>query len=187
MRTLVTLLAAAAIAAFGFTTPAHAADVVVDLIADNGDDLGGIVVGDVTVSGGPNDFTVTYDTSAGDWLIVEIHTHADETNDCSNVPQTGNHNPKVGKFDFGTEYTPDAAVDNDSHNITGLDGDDGSDGDAIVCIAAHAVVFDDTDSGGTAQERFDNTEETAWGDGDGTEFNDTRGWATYFIVDLSAL
>ncbi len=38
------------------------------------------------------------------------------------------------------------------------------------------------------KERFDNSEETAWGDGEyGTQFSDTRNWATYFTVDLSTL
>jgi hypothetical protein len=184
MRTLATLLAAAAIAAFGFATPAHAGDVVVDLIADNGDDLGGILVGDVTVSGGPGNFTVTYDTSAGDWLIVEIHTHAVNEDDCSTVPQTKKGSPKVGHFDEATERSPASAVDNDSHTILGLDGNDSSVDNDIVCIAAHAVVYDSTAAGATPQERFDNSEETAWGDGDGTEFQEDRGWATYFTVDL---
>ena len=186
MRKLATVTAAAALAiGLGFAGPAHAAEFVVDLIAGN---HGGTLVGDVTVSGAADDFTVTYDTSDGDWLIVEIHTHAVNENDCSTVPQTGKHNPKEGKFEFGTELTPAAAVDNLSHNITGLDGDDGIDGDDIVCIAAHALVYDDSAAGETPLERFDNSEETAWGDGEfGTQFSYTRNWATYFTVDLSDL
>ena len=190
MRKLATLTAAAALI-FGITAGSAIADVVVDLVADNGDGLGGIVVGDVTVSGAANNFTVTYDTSAasagnGDWLIVEIHTHAVNEDDCSTVPQTGKGNPKVGRFDFGTEVTVAAAVDTLSHTILNLDGDDGTVDNDIVCIAAHAVVFDDTD-GGTRQENFDNTEETAWGDGDGgTEFASDRQWATFFTVDVVA-
>ncbi len=192
MRTLASLLAVAAIAVFGLTSPAHAGDFVVDLTADNGDDAGGILVGDVTVSGVSGNFTVTYDTSAsslgnGDWLIVEIHTHVDNNNNCDNVPHTRKGSPKVGHFDEATERSPDSAVDSDFHTILGFDGDDGE-VDDIVCIAAHAVVFDSTAAGANPDEQFDNSEETAWGDGNGgTEFQADRGWATYFTVDLSDL
>ena len=194
MRTLAKLTAAAAIAAFGlgFAGPAMAGDYETDLTGYNGNKhnyVGGYV-GSITVSGGVNDFTVTYDTSGGDWLIVEIHTHAVNENDCSTVPMTGSGNPKIGKFDFQTSYSVEAAVDMDSHNITGLDGG----GDNIVCIAAHAVVFDpslldpENEDLDTLQEVLDAFGQTAWGDGDfGTLFSSRHGWATYFTVDLSLL
>ena len=78
-------------------------------------------VGMITVSGMAGDFTVTYET-VGDWRIVEIHTHAVNDDLCDGVPQTRKGNPKIGKFDFQTSYSVEAAVDMDSHTILGLDG-----------------------------------------------------------------
>ena len=180
MRTLASLLAAAAIAAFGLGFPgtAHAADFVVDLTADNGDGVTGINVGTVTVSDNGGSFDVTYATTSP-WVIVEIHTHADADDDCTNVPQTKKGSPKIGKFDFATEYTLATAVTSATHTIADIAD--------VFCVAAHAVVFDPT-ADADLQAAFDLTEETAWGDGDGgTEFQDDRGWATYFTVDANTL
>ncbi len=194
MKPLAKLTAAAAIAAFslGFAGPAMAGEYETDLTGYNGkkNSYVGGYVGAVTVSGMAGDFTVEYDTSGGDWLIVEIHTHAVNENDCSTVPQTGSGNPKIGKFDFQTSYSVEAADDMATHTITGLDGG----GDNIVCIAAHAVVFEpslldpENEDLDTLQEVLDAFGQTAWGDGDfGTQFSSRNGWATYFTVDLSEL
>ncbi len=173
MRTLVTLLAAAAIAAIGFAAPASADHLVVDLTADNGDGLGGILVGTVTVHDAGGTITVTYDR-INPWLIVETHTHLDLSADCSGVPQTGKGNPKVGKF---ADQTPFTLPGTTSEVATFTDTFDPG---TTVCIAAHAVVYDDTGIL-TAEEKFDLTEETAWGDGDdGTQFANDRNWATFF-------
>ena len=174
MRTLASLLAVAAIAAFGFTAPASADHLVVDLTADNGDGLGGILVGTVTVHDAGGTITVTYDR-INPWLIVETHTHLDLSADCAGVPQNkkGN-NVKVGKF---ADQTPFTLPGTTSEVATFADPFASG---STVCIAAHAVVYDDTGID-TAQEKFDATEETAWGDGDdGTQFAGDRNWATFF-------
>ena len=173
MRTLASLLAAVAIATFGFTAPATADHMVVPLIADNGDGLGGILVGTVTVHDTNGQITVTYDR-INPWLIVETHTHLDgASTTCANVPQTRKGNPKVGKFADQTPFTLPGST-----QVIATFTDTFAAG-STVCVAAHAVVYDDT-GGLTDQEKFDLTEETAWGDGDGAGQFPGRNWATFF-------
>ena len=173
MNKFVALIAAAALA-IGFSPPgvALADHASKDLIADNGDGLGGIDVGMVVVHDTGGSITVTY-TRDVPWLIVETHTHLDLSADCSGVPQTGKGNPKVGKFAMQTPFTlpGDISVVETFTDIFPAG--------STVCVAAHAVVYDDT-GGLTDQEKFDLTEETAWGDGDGPGQFPGRNWATYF-------
>ncbi len=174
MRKIASIPAAAALAmGLALSGTALADHMVVDLTADNGDGIGGILVGTVTVHDTNGQITVTYDR-INPWLIVETHTDLDSAPNCSNVPQTGKGNPKVGKFADQTPFTLPGSTQVIATFI------DGFDLNSIVCVAAHAVVYDDT-GGLTDQEKFDLTEETAWGDGDGgTEFANDRNWATYF-------
>ena len=173
MRKLATFTAAAAlVAVFGFAGAAQADHASKDLIADNGDGLGGIDVGMVMVHDTGGSITVTY-TRDVPWLIVETHTDLDLSSDCSGVPQTRSGNPKVGKFDMQTPFTlpgDTSVVETFTDNFAG---------GSTVCVAAHAVVYDDTGAD-TDQEKFDATEETAWGDGDGPGEFVGRNWATYF-------
>ncbi len=178
MRTLSTLLAAAVIAAFGFTNPVQALVETVDLWADGGD--GGFKVGIVEVfDNGGGSFDVTY-TTDNPWRLFEIHTEGDNDDNCANVPQTKKGSPKVGQFEQATELSLATAANTTTltHTLTGLAFD--------FCVAAHAVVFDPTfhDDIDTLPEAFDDTEETAWGDGEiGTQFTTGRNWSTYFLVE----
>lgn len=172
MRTLASLLAVAAIAVFGLTSPASANHAMVDLTADNGDGLGGILVGTVTVHDTGGQITVTYDRMSP-WLIVETHTDLDLSADCSGVPQTGKGNPKVGKFADQTPFTLPGSM-----QVIATFTDIFPSG-STVCVAAHAVVYDDTGVDSDL-DKFNATEETAWGDGDGgTQFANDRNWATF--------
>ena len=149
---LVTVLMLAAVLGM-----AHTADDpdVTDLVADQN-----ITVGTVSVWNDASTLYVRYLTT-GDWLINESHLAVEEN--IADIPQTGNNNPKPGKFEFSnetatTDYTyeiPNAWAVN-----------------ATVYIAAHAEVVVLNETGAVIQD------ETAWGNG--TDFNEGRTWAMYF-------
>lgn len=144
------------------------ADVVVSLIAGQDE-----VVGTVTVSEDGDDISVTYSLD-DDWFMTESHLHL--ATDCDDVPQTGSGNPKVGRFDHSRTYDP--AVQEDTYVIdqsaVGFEDDD------ELCIAAHAVVFEDEDGDGV----FDEEErgETAWGEGE--RFTERGNWAMHFEYEV---
>ena len=143
-------------------------DTVVDLIAGQNE-----VIGTVTVTNDDDEITVTY-SLAGDWYMTESHLHI--ASDCGDIPQTGSGNPKVGRFEFSDHYDP--ATQEDTY-VASLDAQGFEPGD-LVCIAAHAAVFEDEDDDGVydAGER----EETAWGDG--TRFTERGNWAMHLEYEI---
>lgn len=136
------------------------------LIAGQDDDIGTVTV-EQTEEGGS--LFITY-TTTGDWYMTETHLHVAE--DCSDIPQTGSGNPKVGNFEFSAthdppvqEYTVEVPLDSDWEP-----GDD-------LCIAAHADVFCDINDNGVFDADVDR-EETAWGEGE--LFTQRGNWAMHF-------
>ncbi len=172
MKKLTTTGAVTLALGLGFAAATLADHASKDLIADNGDSLGGIDVGMVVVHDAGGTITVTY-TRDVPWLIAETHTDLDLSSDCAGVPQTGSGNPKVGKFDEQSDFTlPGSTQVIETFTDTFPAG-------STVCVAAHAVVYDPT-ADGDPQTAFNLTEETAWGDGDGPGEFPGRNWATYF-------
>ena len=172
-----TLLAIIALALIAGTASA------VDLIADGGDPLTAIDVGEVTVTNDGTDLTVIFTIDTGDWKFVETHLHV--ATDAADIPQTKKHNPKPGKFDYNQS---DAAINVDAteHVYTIPLADIGVGlGDDIV-IAAHAAIEyvqvvglpDDEDPEDPPADPDILYEESAWGEGH--EFADDRNWAMYF-------
>jgi len=85
-----------------------------ELIADGGDPLTAIDVGAVTIANdGLGNLVVTFTIDTGEWEFVETHLHIAE--DPADIPQTGNGNPKVGKFDYNQD---DAVVTPTQHTYT---------------------------------------------------------------------
>lgn len=145
-------------------------DKIVDLIAGQDE-----VIGSVTVTNDDDEITVTY-SLAGDWYMTESHLHF--AMDCDDIPQTGSGNPQVGRFEFSRNYDP--ATQNDTY-VASLDAQ-GFEEEDLICIAAHAAVFEDEDDDGV----FDSgeREETAWGDG--ARFTERGNWATHFEYEICA-
>jgi len=149
---LVTVLVLAAVLGM-----AHTADdpAVTNLTAGQN-----ITVGNVSVWNDDDTLYVRYLTT-GDWVINESHLAVEE--DEADIPQTGNGNPKPGKF----AYSNETATGDYTYKIPKT-----WDVDTNVSIAAHAEVVVLNETGAVIQE------ETAWGEGD--QFNVGRNWAMYF-------
>lgn len=118
------------------------------------------VAGVVTVQRDGENLIITYSTNS-DWTIGATHLSIGNCEDQS-IPTNGGGNPKVGRFEHGTEhsesvnevvYVLDASVLDDSY-----------------CFAAHAEV-----SGPTGNE-------TAWAEGLNFDGNN---WAMYVQALLS--
>lgn len=206
MKKLLTVISVVCLGVFGVTGTVLAGGPTVtvatpDLIAGGGD--GGDIIGDVLVEAdcGTGQLNVNVNADSP-WLIIEAHLDIQNDDaDCSNVPQTGSGNPKVGKF--GYEYEVDfPSVDGlATAPFLGV-GSGIFDGASDVCVAAHAVVYDsslvseppstqpqldcdaETGSDGvvTRADAFDCSGESAWAAGD--DFGG-KNWATYFTFDLT--
>jgi len=149
---LVTVLMLAAVLGMAHT---EADPFVTNLTADQN-----ITVGTVSVWNDANTLYVTYLTT-GDWVINESHLAVEE--DKADIPQTGNGNPKPGKFAYSNETaTADYTYEIPQNLAAGTE----------VFIAAHAEVVVLNETGAVIQD------ETAWGEGD--QFNVGRNWAMYF-------
>ena len=183
------MLTAAAALALGFAGTANADPLEVDLEAGNS---GGFMAGTVTVHNDASDLTVVYEIdtetfvwtpppkSHGNqvaheevvvvWEILQTHLAVVSDNECDNVPQTKNGNVKTGWFPYATSYEPGSGVWKEEYTIP-LPADT----DAMLCIAAHAVVaiVEDVDGVPTVIHS-----ESAWGIG--TEFENDRNWSMYF-------
>jgi Ca-activated chloride channel family protein len=122
-----------------------------DLIADGGDEY--IDVGDIIIWQDADYLYVKYVTTDG-WYMTE--THLDVDNVKADIPQTGNGNPKIGKFEFSGDHSP--AVQVVEYKI---DWDWAS--DALIYIAAHAVVQKDVSLIECTEPEW--RIETAWGEG----------------------
>lgn len=161
---LVTLVAVAALVAFGMGAPAMAeicgTPKVVTLFAGQT-----INAGTVTVSNDENNLYVTF-TTANDWLLSETHLHVADS--LASIPQNKSGNPKIGNFEYQTSYDP--AVSEDTYVIAKADLS--LDENNSVVIAAHAVVVQ-IGSDGVISES-----ETGWAAGE--SFVDRGSWATYF-------
>jgi len=135
-----------------------------ELIAGGGNVNSEIDVGEVFIWQDEDNLYVKYVTEDG-WYMTETHVHV--AGDASDIPQTKNGNPQVGKFDYSMDHDP--AVDEYMYTIP-LDENWGD----TFYVAAHAVVqkvigYDD-DGFPIYQV------ETAWGDGNDFPGNN---WATY--------
>jgi hypothetical protein len=140
-----------------------------------------IPAGDVCVEvkdyGDTEELCVTFTTTDG-WVLIETHTWVGE--DLADMPQTRKGNPQVGLFpyhsgDITGQTTYTVCID---LNQFGTEGGAIDLCDAMLYVAAHAVVAKDTDGDGS----YDQTE-TAWGDGQ--RIVNRGNWATYFTVILS--
>jgi hypothetical protein len=110
--------------AFG-TTAAMADELEVDLCADQN-----LPVGTVTVSNSGTDLTVTYDTTGGDWRLVETHLAVGD--ELSDIPQTKKKNPKPGQFADSNEWDEPQQTVTYIVDVTGFS--------SPIYIAAHAKV-----------------------------------------------
>ena len=164
----------------GVAGAAHA-DVGVSLRVGDGNGNGS-TGGVVFLEDNGGSFNVTVAALFG-WRIVEVHIDVDTDNTCANVPQTGNGNPKVGKFEYHEDYDLASAP---TQSITTIP-DSAYDGDAddIICLAVHAVVFDPA-AAADLPTAFELSAEGAWGVDETApmQFADDRNWATYFTIDV---
>ena len=135
---------------------------IVELVAGNNQ-----VVGNVAVSNDGESITVKYMITEDGWCMTETHLQVAEV--VSDIPQTKNGNPKVGKFDNSTDHDPCETMEYTIPIPTNPDSTVDT-----VYIAAHAVV--------RLEESDETFEETAWGFG--TEFADDRNWAMYFTYTI---
>jgi hypothetical protein len=168
---------------------------VYDLIADGPDSNFGLIVGNVTVWNTTDTLYIkfTTNTTAPDatqsgWYLNETHLALDWDNEGDGpdgIPQTGNSNPKVGKFTLpnGTKSAfdhPDGTYEF-TYDIPLADIGNPVPGTKIL-IAAQAVVSqwvdgDNPDTTSIVEDGW-RRYESAWGDG--TDFNTSRNWAMYF-------
>ena len=155
-----------------FAAPVLAVDITKELIADGPDSDYTLGVGQVDVTNDASNIYVTFTIDEGDWELVEAH--ADVQASLALIPQTGNGNPKVGKFAQSDSWDP---TEGDQLTVTFAFPYDNS-GDVFV-IAAQAVVCDYTqvDPDTLVAPRV----ESAWASG--TQFNTGRNWAMYFAYD----
>ena len=89
--------------------------------------------------------SVTYDTTNGDWVIVETHLYIGTYDD---MPLNNPGNPILGQFPYAENHPPGTT----SFTYVGPDINSVLDGDGCFVVAAHAVVVNTV----TGQE------ETAW-------------------------
>jgi hypothetical protein len=151
---LVTVLMLAAVLGM-----AHTADdpFVTNLTADQN-----ITVGTVSVWNDADTLYVQYLITTGDWVINKSHLAVNT--DSGAIPQTGNGNPKPGKFAYSNETATAEPFTYEIPNTWAVNDN--------VSIAAHAEVVVLNETGAVIQD------ETAWGEGD--QFNVGRNWAMYF-------
>jgi hypothetical protein len=153
---LVTVLILAAVLGMAHT----AADpFVTNLTADQN-----ITVGNVSVWNDADTLYVMFLTT-GEWVINESHLAVE--NSSADIPQTGNGNPKPGKFAYSNE-TPTQDYTYQIPNTWEVD--------EPVSIAAHAEVVVLNETGAVIQD------ETAWGNG--TDFNERRNWGMFFTYTI---
>lgn len=176
-----TLVTVVALAVAFMAGPSFAAE----LIADGGDPLTAMDVGEVTITNDATNLIVTMTIDTGDWEFVESHVHAADT--AADIPQTKNGNAKPGKFDY-SELDPEANIVSPTQHVYTIPlaaiGDGVAPGDSIV-VAVHAaieyveVVGVPDDAAGLLLEDPPDIlhEETAWGDG--PEIGPGRDWAMY--------
>lgn len=130
-------------------------------------------VGTITILEDGDDISVTYTLEEG-WYMTESHLHIAE--DCDSIPQTGSGNPKVGRFEYGKPY--DSPVQADTIVVSQESGWDAED---LLCVAAHAAVFKDTNDNEVYDSDVDR-EETAWGEGE--RFTERGNWAMHFEYEV---
>jgi len=129
-----------------------------------------IDAGTVTIANDAENLCVTFNTTAGDWIIVETHLHLAATVD--GIPQK-NGNPIPGQFDHKREYDFAEGVQIDEYcfNIGDLNFDENE----CLVVAAHAsltkIIGYDNEGNPIYQQ------ETGWADG---EDFPGKNWATYF-------
>jgi len=119
-------LAVAAIIAVAFATTVVLADPVTKPLCAGQH----INAGTVTVSNVGNNLTVTYDTSGGDWALVETHLAVGDSLD--DIPQNKNGNPIPGHFPDSNDHDPPEQIVTYTIDISGLG--------SPLYIAAHAAV-----------------------------------------------
>jgi hypothetical protein len=165
--------------------PALAQDL--NLIADGGDPLTEVDVGGLYISNDGTNLVIVFYLDVAGWEFVESHLHVAES--LAAIPQTGNGNPKVGKFDYNQDDADPAEDDWQVYTIPLADIGDGVDVGNPIFIAAHAVVRILVDDMGTLDPLDDiYREETAWGAcSERTEFADDRNWATYIETTVPAV
>jgi hypothetical protein len=129
----------------------------VDLIAGQN-----YIAGNVSVSIDGDDLIITY-SSTGGWELNVTHLYVGA---CSEIPQTGSGNPKIGHFPLSASHPPGTTEVIYTLDINTLPN--------CLCIAAHAEVS--LDNGGSTQE------ETAWAEGPSFPGNS---WAMYFSYCLN--
>jgi len=172
-----TLLILVAVAVVQMAGPASA----VELIADGGDPLTALDVGEVTVTNDATNLIVTITIDTGDWEFLESHVHVAEA--VGDIPQTKNGNAKPGKFDYDESDATTADPTEHVYTIPLADiGDGVVPGDDIV-VAVHTSIGY-VDDNGTPDDPLDDIEyeETAWGEG--PEIADGRDWAMYIEYNI---
>ena len=171
------LLSALMIAIIGtFGTVSADEPLIVDLIADGGNEETAFKVGEFEVTNDEEYLYVTYRIMhEDDWVIAETHLQVAE--EVGDIPQTKKGNPKVGKFDNSTDYDPcETEVEYTIPIPTNTDGTTVG----TVIIAAHAAVqlsegFDPD----TGYEIF--RYESTWVNGYDFLGNN---WAMYFTYEI---
>lgn len=133
-----------------------------------------IDVGTLTVSNDTDYVYVTFDTSAGDWVLKTTHVHAGW--DLDDVERASSGKPIPGQFAYGNERSEGEAVVEDTILIPIPElPEDGECGD-LLYVWAHAEVCLTEDGGAIIQE------ESAWG---GDIFDqDSAAWYYYLTTEL---
>ena len=161
----------------------------VDLIADGGDALTYVDVGEVDVSIAGDNLVVTF-TTTDSWEMTATHLGV-RSGEYDGIMVKKNGNVSPGKFtaeDLKTGLEHDPSVETYTYHIAliSLFPDSGLPvGPFDVDVAAHADVRLWEDVGedlieGTEDDVY--REETAWGEG--TEFAPDRNWAMYFTYTV---
>ena len=183
-----TLIAALALVVLMMMTGTASALTTVDLIADGGDALTEVDVGEVEVEIVGLNLVVTF-TTTDDWEITATHLGV-KTVEYDGINMKPNGNVSPGKFTAGAGKT---GVEHDSlttytYNIPliPLFPDSGLPvGPFDVDVAAHADVrfWENAGLDGISDNDDDvYREETAWGEGD--QFAPDRNWAMYIEIQL---
>ncbi len=181
-----TLLILITLAVVQITSPASA----VELIADGGDPLTAMDVGEVTVANDGTNLIVTITIDTGDWQLAESHVHAATA--LADIPQTKKGNARPGKFDY-CDMDPEASVDSPTQHTYTIpladigDGVAAGSGDSIVVAVHTAIEYVEIVEVPGAEPIEILHEESAWGEG--PEISDGRDWAMYidYVLEMPDL